>query len=72
MIDIIQQKLIELAPNLSLSIFSVLILLFIKRTVIKYLISKIDEITPARQIQNMRNELAEIKKEILEMRGKRK
>lgn len=44
----------------------------ITRFVKKKLTKKIDDVSEAKQIQEIKEELKSIKKEILEMRGKRK
>lgn len=71
-----KEKLIEIAvyvaPLVAGFITSIIIPFLIKRWSIKRLEKRIDEITPSKEFIEVKNELAEIKKEILEMRGKRK
>lgn len=60
------------APLVAGFITSVLIPVITKKIVVNYLKKKIDEVNESKQIKDVKCELNEIKREILEMRGKRK
>ena len=71
-----KEKIIEIityaAPLVAGFITSVLIPFLIKRFSLKSLQKKIDEVNEAKELKDIKNELSHIKREILELRGKRK
>lgn len=71
-----KEKIIEIityaAPLVAGFITSVLIPFLIKRFSVKSLQKKIDEVNEAKELKDIKNELSHIKREILELRGKRK
>lgn len=71
-----KEKIMEIivfaAPLVAGFITSVLIPIITKKVVVNYLKKKIDEVNESEQIKDVKCELKEIKREILEMRGKRK
>lgn len=60
------------APLVAGFITSVIIPLIIKKFSVKSLQKKIDEVNEGKELKEIKKELYNIKKEILEMRGKRK
>ena len=70
-----KEKIIEIitisAPLIAGVITSVVIPIVVKVQSLKHLKSKIDEISETKQLKDIKEELKEIHKEILEMRGKR-
>lgn len=71
-----KEKIMEIivfaAPLVAGFITSILIPIITKKFVVNYLKKKIDEVNESEQIKDVKCELKEIKREILEMRGKRK
>lgn len=71
-----KEKIIELAvyaaPLVAGFITSIVIPIVIKKTSLKYLKKKIEEVNEAKELREIKEELKVIKKEILEMRGKTK
>lgn len=61
-----------IAVNVAGLITSIIIPLLIKQFIKKYLKKKIEEVNEPKQLSEIKEELKVIKKEILEMRGKRK
>lgn len=68
----IMEIIVYVAPLVAGFITSVLIPFIIKKFSIKSLEKKINEVNEPNQLKEIKEELAEIKKEILEMRGKTK
>lgn len=68
----IYEILIYVAPLVAGFITSIVIPFIIQRFSKKYLKKKIDEINEGKELKEIKKELADIKREILEMRGKRK
>ena len=68
----IMRIIVFAAPLVAGFITSVLIPIITKKIVVNYLKKKIDEVNEPKQIKDVKCELNEIKREILEMRGKRK
>ena len=70
-----KEKIIEIitisAPLIAGVITSVVIPIVVKVQSLKHLKSKIDEISEPNQLKDIKEELKEVHKEILEMRGKR-
>lgn len=71
-----KEKIIEVVlfvvPVIGELITAIGVLISIKRFAKKKLQKRIEEVSEANQLKEMRRELAEIKREIQEMRGKRK
>lgn len=71
-----KEKIIEIivyiAPLIAGFITSIIIPLVTKSITVKYLKRKIDDVNEAEQFKDIKKELASIKREILEMRGKLK
>lgn len=67
-----KEFIIWIAPTVAGFITSVLIPFAIKKFATKQLQNKINEVNSGEEFKQVKKELAEIKKEILEMRGKRK
>lgn len=61
-----------IAVNVAGIITSTIIPLLLKRFIKKHLKKKIEEVNEPKQLSEIKEELRTIKKEILEMRGKRK
>lgn len=70
MIEIIKETIVFISPLIAGFITSVVIPLIVKRSSIKSLQKRIDEVQPIKETQEIKRELADIKKEILQMRGK--
>ena len=68
----IYQIIVFIAPLIAGFITSILIPLIIKRFAKKSLQKRIDEVNEGQEFKEIKRELADIKREILEMRGKRK
>lgn len=70
------EKVVELvgfvAPLLAGFMTSVLIPLIIKKVSLRSIETKIENISPIKEIKELRKEIAEVKREILQMRGKTK
>lgn len=69
-----KEKIYEIAvfvaPLFAGLITSILIPLLIRRFTIKRLKAKIEEVDGSKTLKNMQKDIAEIKREILQMRGK--
>lgn len=72
MLETIKSFLVWVAPLAAGFITSILFPALIKKFATKKLQEKIDEVNSGSEFKAVKEELAEIKKEILEMRGKRK
>lgn len=68
----IYEVMVYIAPLVAGFITSIIIPLIIKRSSVKYLKKRIDEVNEGKEFKEIKSELKEIKKEIFEMRGKRK
>ena len=68
--DLILQIINYLAPTIAGFITSILIPHLIKKRTIKKLEQRIEEVNEGKALRDIKTELAEIKKEILIMRGK--
>lgn len=64
--------IVYIAPIVAGFITSTVIPFLVKKVVVKYLKSKIDEVNSGKEFSEVKRELKEIKKEIREMRGKTK
>lgn len=72
MIEIIKQIAVVLAPIVFDIIISAVTYKIAKKVIVKKLQSKIDEVHEADQLKKIGDDVSKIKKEIMEMRGKRK
>lgn len=72
MLDQLYEILIVAAPIVAGTITSVVIPFIIKHFTVKRLQKKIDEVTPNKQLMDVKRELEAIKREIWQMRGKMK
>lgn len=72
MSETVKQIITWAAPIVAGFITSVLIPTIIEKIVMKRLQTKIDEVNSGAEFREMKKELAEIKKELLLLRGKRK
>lgn len=72
MSETVKQIITWAAPIVAGFITSVLIPTIIEKIVMKRLQTKIDEVNSGAEFREMKKELAEIKKEVLLLRGKRK
>lgn len=72
MSETIKEIIVWAAPIVSGFITSVLIPTIIEKIVMKRLQTKINEVNSGAEFKEMKKELAEIKKEVLLLRGKRK
>lgn len=70
--ELIYKIVTFVAPLIAGIITSVSIPLIIKKITVKYLKKKIDEVNENEQLKEIKTDIKEIKREILEMRGKRK
>lgn len=52
------------------ALLEMILIPLIKKTIIKKVTKKIDEVEPSAQLKEVNKELKEIKREIMEMRGK--
>lgn len=68
----IQEILVTAAPLLAGFVTSILIPLLIKRYSVKSLQKTIDSVNEGEQLKHINEQLKELKREILEMRGKTK
>jgi len=68
----VKEIIVFVAPLLAGFITTVLLPILIKNKSIKSIETRVEQISPTKEIQEVKKELKEIKKEILEMRGKRK
>lgn len=72
MSETIKEIIVWAAPIVAGFITSVLIPTIIEKVVMKRLQTKIDEVNSGTEFKEVKKELAEIKKEVLLLRGKRK
>ena len=72
MSETVKEIIVWAAPIIAGFVTSVLIPTIIEKVVMKRLQTKIDEVNSGAEFREMKKELAEIKKEVLLLRGKRK
>ena len=72
MSEAVKEIIAYVAPLVAGFITSVLIPTIIEKVVMKRLQSKIDEVNSGAEFKELKKELAEVKKEVLLLRGKRK
>lgn len=70
--EIVKDLLVYLAPIIAGFITSVLIPFLIKRVTMKSLQKKINDVSPTKEMKDIKEKLVSIEKELLELRGKRK
>ena len=70
--EVIKEFIVWAAPIVAGFITSVLIPTIIEKVVMKRLQAKIDKVNSGAEFKELKKELAEVKKEILLLRGKRK
>ena len=68
--ELIVKIIVFVAPIIAGFITSIVIPVAIEKTSLKHLKKKIEEVNEAKELQEIKEELKVIKKEILEMRGK--
>ena len=72
MTDIVKEIIVWASPIVAGFITSVLIPFIIKKVAVKHLKEKIEEVSPTKEYKELKDEISELKKEILALRGKRK
>ena len=72
MIETIKEIIVWAAPLVAGFITSVLIPTIIEKVVMKRIKKKINEVNSGAEFKELKKELAEVKKEVLLLRGKRK
>lgn len=72
MSEAVKEIIVYVAPMVAGFITSVLIPTIIEKVVIKRLQTKIDKVNSGAEFKELKKELAEVKKEVLLLRGKRK
>lgn len=70
--EIVKDLLVYLAPIIAGFITSILIPFLIKRVTMKSLQKKINDVSPTKEMKDIKEKLVSIEKELLELRGKRK